>query len=59
MSEIRIPILDLKPEIDELRPELLAAIERVLDRTDFIMGEDVGPLRRKWPSTWASSTPLG
>lgn len=41
MSETRIPILDLKPEIDELRPQLLAAIERVLDRTDFIMGEDV------------------
>lgn len=41
MSGNRIPILDLKPEIDELRPQLLAAIERVLDRTDFIMGEDV------------------
>jgi dTDP-4-amino-4,6-dideoxygalactose transaminase len=37
----RIPILDLKPEIDELRPEIMAAIGRVLDRTDFIMGEDV------------------
>ncbi|GAA4018284.1 DegT/DnrJ/EryC1/StrS family aminotransferase [Deinococcus rubellus] len=37
----QIPILDLKPEIDELRPEIMAAIGRVLDRTDFIMGEDV------------------
>ncbi|CAM3516043.1 DegT/DnrJ/EryC1/StrS family aminotransferase [Deinococcus frigens] len=37
----QIPILDLKPEIDELRPEIMAAIGRVLDRSDFIMGEDV------------------
>ncbi|MDL2343005.1 DegT/DnrJ/EryC1/StrS family aminotransferase [Deinococcus sp. MIMF12] len=36
-----IPILDLKPEVDELRGEIMAAIGRVLDRTDFIMGEDV------------------
>lgn len=41
MSDIRIPILDLRPEVDELRSEILAAIEGVLDRTDFIMGEDV------------------
>ncbi|GGO18967.1 DegT/DnrJ/EryC1/StrS family aminotransferase [Deinococcus humi] len=40
-APLQIPILDLKPEIDELRPEIMAAIGRVLDRTDFIMGEDV------------------
>ena len=40
-APIQIPILDLRPEIDELRPEIMAAIGRVLDRTDFIMGEDV------------------
>ena len=40
-TRIHIPILDMKPEIDELRPEIMAAIGRVLDRADFIMGEDV------------------
>ncbi|GGR53968.1 aminotransferase [Deinococcus seoulensis] len=40
-TQTQIPILDLSPEIAELRPEILAAIGRVLDRTDFIMGEDV------------------
>lgn len=38
---IKIPILDLKPEVNELRADIHAAIDRVLDRTDFIMGEDV------------------
>jgi dTDP-4-amino-4,6-dideoxygalactose transaminase len=41
IAPVQIPILDLRPEIDELRPEIMAAIGRVLDRTDFIMGEDV------------------
>lgn len=40
-TKLNIPILDLKPEIQELRSEIHAAIDRVLDRTDFIMGEDV------------------
>lgn len=36
-----IPILDLAPEIAELRPEILQAVNNVLDKTNFIMGEEV------------------
>lgn len=42
-----IPILDLKPEVGELRHEIMAAIGSVLDRTDFIMGEDVDLFERE------------
>lgn len=36
-----IPILDLAPEITELRPKILEAVNTVLDKTNFIMGEEV------------------
>jgi len=38
---VNIPILDLAPEVAELRPQILAAVNRILDKTNFIMGEDV------------------
>ncbi|MBS1704507.1 MAG: DegT/DnrJ/EryC1/StrS family aminotransferase [Armatimonadetes bacterium] len=37
----KIPVLDLKPEIALIRDELMAAIEGVLDSTQFIMGPNV------------------
>jgi dTDP-4-amino-4,6-dideoxygalactose transaminase len=37
-----IPILDLRPQYESLKPEIQAAINRVLERSDFIMGEEVG-----------------
>lgn len=37
----KIPVLDLKPEIALIRDELMAAIEGVLDGTQFIMGPNV------------------
>jgi len=36
-----IPILDLKKQIAPLRSEIDAAIKRVIDSTDFILGEEV------------------
>lgn len=36
-----IPILDLSPEINELREEINEAIARVINNTNFIMGEEV------------------
>jgi dTDP-4-amino-4,6-dideoxygalactose transaminase len=36
-----IPILDLRPQYESLKPEIQAAINRVLERSDFIMGEEV------------------
>ena len=37
----RVPLLDLKPQHAALREELRAAVERVFDSQQFIMGEDV------------------
>lgn len=37
----RVPILDLGLEIQELKPQLLRAMEDVLDKGAFIMGEQV------------------
>ncbi|MGH1397209.1 MAG: DegT/DnrJ/EryC1/StrS family aminotransferase [Trichormus sp.] len=41
MSENNIPVLDLKPQYDELKAEIQAAISRVLESGQFIMGPDV------------------
>ncbi len=37
-----VPILNLRPQYESLKPEIQAAINRVLERSDFIMGEEVG-----------------
>ncbi|MCA0361835.1 MAG: DegT/DnrJ/EryC1/StrS family aminotransferase [Armatimonadetes bacterium] len=41
MTLEKIPLLDLKPEIDEIRDDIMAAVTRVIDSTAFIMGPDV------------------
>lgn len=40
-TQTQIPILDLKPQVEALWPELTAAIEKVLKSTAFIMGPEV------------------
>ena len=40
----KIPMLDLKKQIAPIRQELDAAIKRVIDNTNFILGEDVKEL---------------
>jgi dTDP-4-amino-4,6-dideoxygalactose transaminase len=37
----KIPVLDLKPQYERLKPEIHAAIDRVLEAGAFIMGPDV------------------
>jgi dTDP-4-amino-4,6-dideoxygalactose transaminase len=37
----KIPILDLRPQYESLKTEIHAAITKVLERGDFIMGEEV------------------
>lgn len=37
----KIPLLDLQPEIDPIRSEIMSAIERVIKSGQFIMGPDV------------------
>jgi len=38
---MKIPVLDLRPEIDALWEELNAAIQQVLRSTQFIIGSNV------------------
>ena len=40
-TKIQVPLLDLKQQHAALRDELRAAVERVLDSQQFILGEDV------------------
>ena len=42
-----VPLLDLKAHHQPLRKELLAALERVLDKNNFILGNDVAELEEK------------
>lgn len=47
MSELKIPVLDLKPQYQSLKAEIQAAINRVLESGQFILGEDVGLLEEE------------
>lgn len=41
MTEIKIPILDLKPQYEQIKDEVQGAINHVLESGQFIMGPDV------------------
>lgn len=41
MSQTKIPVLDLKPQYDSIKGEIQAAINRVIESGQFIMGPDV------------------
>jgi dTDP-4-amino-4,6-dideoxygalactose transaminase len=45
-TQTQIPILDLKPQVEKLWPELTSAIEKVLKSTAFIMGPEVGAFEK-------------
>jgi dTDP-4-amino-4,6-dideoxygalactose transaminase len=47
MSEQKIPVLDLKPQYNSLKSEIQAAINRVLESGDFILGQDVTLLEQE------------
>ena len=44
---MNVPLLDLKAHHQPLRKELLAALERVLDNNNFILGSEVMELEEK------------
>ena len=46
-AKMQVPLLDLKQQHAALREELRAAVERVLDSQQFIMGEDVRRLEEE------------
>jgi dTDP-4-amino-4,6-dideoxygalactose transaminase len=42
-----VPLLDLQPQLDLLRPQILAAVTRVIDSTGYILGREVVELEEK------------
>lgn len=44
---MKVPLLDLRPQHQALRAELLAAIERLLDSQQFVMGPEVRHLENE------------
>jgi dTDP-4-amino-4,6-dideoxygalactose transaminase len=44
MSEIKVPYLDLKAQYRSIKPEIDAAIARVLDSCQFVLGPEVAEL---------------
>ena len=48
MSDQEIPLVDLRTQYRALSPEVDAAIRRVLERADFVLGEDVEAFEREF-----------
>ena len=44
---MKVPLLDLWPQHQALRHELLAAVERVIDSQQFVLGPDVHLLEQE------------
>jgi len=41
MADIKVPYLDLKAQYQSIKPEIDAAIARVLDSCQFVLGDEV------------------
>src|SRR3989440_2475572 len=41
MSDVKVPLADLRAQYDSIADEVTVAIRNVLERTDFILGNDV------------------
>jgi dTDP-4-amino-4,6-dideoxygalactose transaminase len=52
MTEIKIPVLDLKPQYEQIKDEVQAAINRVLESGQFIMGPDVKLFEQEVAEYW-------
>jgi dTDP-4-amino-4,6-dideoxygalactose transaminase len=43
-----IPLVDLRGQLREIRPEIDAALARVLDSGQFVLGEEVAAFEREF-----------
>ena len=44
---MNVPLLDLKPQLAPLRPQIIEAVTRVIDSTGYILGREVTELEEK------------
>ena len=49
-SSIQVPFLDLKSQYQSIKPEIDGAIQRVLDRSQFVLGDEVALFEREFAS---------
>lgn len=56
---MRIPILDLKPAVDELRPELDAAYKRVMDSGWFLLGQELTAFEAEYAASIGAAHCVG
>lgn len=46
--QVKVPFLDLAAQVRSIRPEIDAAIGRILDTTQFVLGEEVAAFEREF-----------
>lgn len=56
---MNVPLLDLKPQFAALRPQIVAAVTRVLDSTGYILGPEVATLEKKIASYCGTEYAIG
>jgi dTDP-4-amino-4,6-dideoxygalactose transaminase len=54
-----IPLVDLKAQFRALKPEVLAAVERVLDSGEFILGSAVADFEARFAAYCGTSSAVG
>ena len=59
VSQMQVPLLDLKEQHESLRPEIEAALGRVLDTNGFILGGEVAALEREVADYCAAKFAVG
>lgn len=55
MANIKVPYLDLKAQYQSLKPEIDAAIARVLDRCQFVLGPEVAAFEQEFAAHCGTS----
>ena len=56
---MQVPLLDLKEQNEKLRPEIEAALSRVLDTNGFILGSEVAELEKELATYCGSRHAIG
>ena len=56
---MKVPLLDLQPQLEQLRPKMLDAIVRVLDSTGYILGPEVTGLEERIAAYSGASFGIG
>lgn len=56
---MNVPLLDLKPQLAPLRPQIMEAVTRVIDSTGYILGREVSEFEEKIAQYCGSANGIG